>query len=367
MARILFCGVNGNGLGHITRILAVARQIRRLAPDSEILVLTSSENTHVLWREGIASVKVPSMEVLKADRGLPVAQIAHSVAAQVGAIFRPQCVVIDSQPAGMFWELFSTILATPKKVFMFARLPDYFQRQEYKSALQFYDHILMPYHEDEKEQVGVDLGDRAQWVGDIIVRSVDEILPRETARRHLRLGDDELVFYVGLGGGGNPQNDDALDWILAVLSQIPSIRVACAAQPLSKSRDLLSERDGVTPVSHYPMMEYFSAFDAAISATGYNCGELVHAGVPTIWTPLGYPSTDQEFNAGRFAGKGLGIKVAMFDTEALKAAVESLTDASRRAEVAARMRAWAGSNGAELAARAIIECVTSGPLRVTFQ
>ena len=44
MARFLFCCVNGTGLGHITRTLAVARQVRKLAPDAEILVLTSSES-----------------------------------------------------------------------------------------------------------------------------------------------------------------------------------------------------------------------------------------------------------------------------------------------------------------------------------
>ena len=42
------------------------------------------------------------------------------------------------------------------------------------------------------------------------VRSADEILPREVARRRLRLGEDELVFYIGLGGGGTPQNDEAV-------------------------------------------------------------------------------------------------------------------------------------------------------------
>lgn len=359
MARLLFCCVNGMGLGHITRTLAVARQVRRLAPDSEILVLTSSENTHVLWREGIASVKVPPIGVWHENQRLPIPQLAHAITAQVVAIFRPHVLVVDSQSAGMYRELFSPLFVTPKRVFLFSRQTDYFSEQPYKDALKYYDRILIAYKEDEKERVGVDFGDRAVWVGDILVRSADEILPRELARRRLRLGADELVFYVGLGGGGNPQNDEAVDWILEALSEFPTIRVACAAQPQSKRRHLLFERDDIVPVSHHPMIEYFSAFDAAISATGFNCGEVVHAGVPAIWTPLGHPSTDQEFNADRFASRNLGIKVKLFDTDALKAAVQALLDADNRIDMSRRMREWAGPNGAEAAARAITELLAA--------
>ena len=102
------------------------------------------------------------------------------------------------------------------------------------------------------------------------------------------------------------------------------------------------------------MLEYLSAFDAAIASGGaVTTSELVYAGVPTIWTPLGFPSTDQDFNAERYASRNLGIKVELFNTGSLKAAVEALLDAKQRAEMAERMRAWAGPNGAEVAARAI--------------
>jgi UDP:flavonoid glycosyltransferase YjiC (YdhE family) len=242
----------------------------------------------------------------------------------------------------------------PKRVFVFERFPNYFKQQTYKIALQFYQLIIMQYKEEEKEQVGVDFGDRALWAGSIIVRSADEILPPDMARRRLGLAADELVFYVGLGGGGNPQNDEAIKWVLDVLAEFPSVRTACAAQPLSKQQDLLLERDNVIAVNHYPMLEYLSAFDVAIASGGsLTTSELVYAGVPAIWTPLGFPSTDQEFNADRFAGRELGIQVKMFDTDSLKAAIEKLLDAKQRAEMAQRMRAWTGTNGAEVAARAI--------------
>lgn len=355
MARFLFYCVNGTGLGHVTRTLAVARQVRKLDGDAEILVLTSSEHAGVLWREGIPSVKVPSYEARERDRRLPVIELAHAISAQTVAIFRPHVMIVDSQAAGMFSELLSCLLAVPRRVFLLSRQPNYFSQPAYKMALQMYNRIVIAYKEEERQTVGVDFGERTVWSGDILVRSAEEMLPRDLARRRLRLSPNATVFYVGLGGGGNPQNDEAVQWILDVLAGVPDILVACAAQPLSRQGDRLFEHDRVIPVSHHPMMEYYAAFDAAVSSAGFNCAELVHAGVPTIWLPLGFPSTDQEFNADRFASKGLGIKVKMFETEALKTAVASLLDAGRRAEMAERMRAWAGPNGAETAARAILE------------
>src|SRR5690349_10863784 len=41
--RILFYAVNGLGLGHVTRLLAIARAVRELEPNAEIVFFTSSE------------------------------------------------------------------------------------------------------------------------------------------------------------------------------------------------------------------------------------------------------------------------------------------------------------------------------------
>ena len=63
-ARLLFYAVNGLGLGHVTRLLAIARAVRSLAPDSQILFLTTSEADWVIYREGFAAVKIPSRSIL---------------------------------------------------------------------------------------------------------------------------------------------------------------------------------------------------------------------------------------------------------------------------------------------------------------
>lgn len=83
------------------------------------------------------------------------------------------------------------------------------------------------------------------------------------------------------------------------------------------------------------MVEYLLAFDFCISASRFNSGEAVHAGLPVIWVPFGFPATDQEFNADRFANANLGIKVSPLDTAALRRAIGSMRGAKYRQEVQA--------------------------------
>ena len=218
MARILFCCINGVGLGHVTRVLAIARQVRRLDPDSELLVLTSSENAGILWNEGIASIKVPSYQAWERDRRLPAPQLANALTAQTVATFRPHAVVVEAHTVGTYSELLSPVLNVGRRIFVFDMQPQFFEVGDYRAGLAIYQRIIVPYREDEKDSIGVTFGDNAEWVGDILVRSADEILPRETARRRLRLGMDDLVFYVGLGGGGLAKNEQVLTWVLEALA-----------------------------------------------------------------------------------------------------------------------------------------------------
>jgi spore coat polysaccharide biosynthesis predicted glycosyltransferase SpsG len=63
--RWLFIAQDGWGLGHVSRQLGLARQLRRLRPRDEYLFLTYSNATHLIAAEGFASVKLPSPEWFK--------------------------------------------------------------------------------------------------------------------------------------------------------------------------------------------------------------------------------------------------------------------------------------------------------------
>ncbi len=58
---VLFVPTNGVGLGHMTRLLAIARRLRELDPGREIVFCTSSSALIILRREGFLAYHLPSM------------------------------------------------------------------------------------------------------------------------------------------------------------------------------------------------------------------------------------------------------------------------------------------------------------------
>lgn len=358
MARILFCCINGNGLGHITRILALARQVRKLAPDSEILVLTTSEFTHVLAKENIASVKIPSPEIHLKDKRLPIAYLTQAISSQVVALFRPELVVIDSTPTGLIGEYLSFLNIIPKKAFIFGMFPNFISDPRYKFALRFYDQIFMPFEEDQRESVNIDFGARAHWVGHFLVRTREEIFDRSVVRKRMGIGPNERVVYVGLGGGGNPQNDELLKWVLDILSNIPDLKIACPLQPLGTDHSVIFEYENCIPITHYPMIEYYSAFDFSVLSAGKNnIAEATHSGLPALWVPMGHPSTDQNFNAKLFADRGFGKIIKPFDNDDLKKGVDQLMNDEVQDQMRKCMLAWGGGKGAENTARILLNSI----------
>ncbi|WP_229635446.1 hypothetical protein, partial [Pseudomonas syringae] len=48
----LFLPINGAGLGHVSRALAVAKELRTQKPEAHIVFLTTSIAVHLVYREG---------------------------------------------------------------------------------------------------------------------------------------------------------------------------------------------------------------------------------------------------------------------------------------------------------------------------
>ena len=66
--RVVCYAVNGTGVGHITRLLAIARWLRRYAAaldqKLEVWFLTSSEADGLAFAEGFAAFKIPSKTIV---------------------------------------------------------------------------------------------------------------------------------------------------------------------------------------------------------------------------------------------------------------------------------------------------------------
>jgi UDP-N-acetylglucosamine--N-acetylmuramyl-(pentapeptide) pyrophosphoryl-undecaprenol N-acetylglucosamine transferase len=353
--RILFYAVNGLGLGHVTRMLAIARKVRSLSPGAEIVFLTSSEAEDVIYREGFAAFKVPSKTLRGRTSIRPgtYSRMVQTVSLNLIAALHPHILVVDTFPAGAIQELLPVLRWDSKKVFVFrAQRPEAAASPLTQSALQLYDLAIIP-HEEGTEEIPLPDGLDRVWTGPILIRDRAEALPRFEARRKLGLPAEGQVVYVTFGGGGDLEMETAVDTALEALGSMSSIHVAVASAPLQRER--LARRQNVTAVDHYPMAEMVAAFDAAVSAAGYNtANELLHHGVPTVFIPFPRQLDDQESRAARIEAAGAGLLVDTLAVDMLRNAVCSALDIGRGKELTAHGQAMITENGADRAASSIL-------------
>jgi len=352
--RALFYAVNGLGLGHVTRLLGIARALRRAEPDVEVLFLTSSEADGVLHRERFAAVKLPS-KTIREEVGLQKARylkLAQTVTWNTIAAFDPDVLVVDTYPMGSFEELIPALRWRQKNVFVFReQRPNAPGMPLLQATLPLYDAVIVPH--PALEAVGpVPEPSKLRAVGPILVRERDELRARDEARRSLGLSLSETLVYASFGGGGEPESFEALRAAAEAVKRLPNARLVVGAGPLLRE---LPELPGATVLRGvYPMLEWLPAFDAALSAAGYNSvHELLFAGVPSVFVPFERVLDDQERRARALEAQGAGRAVTSLDPGVLGAALKSVME--NRKAVAAAASALVPANGAAAAARVLVE------------
>lgn len=352
--RILFYAVNGLGLGHVTRLLAIGRKVRDLAPEAEIVYFTSSEAEDVIFREGFAAFKVPSKTLRSRTQLRPstYARMLQTVTLNLMASFHPHVLVVDTFPAGTLQELLPVLRWDSRKVFVFrVQRPEVASSPLVQNTLGLYDLVIVP-HTPGEVNAPVPEDVRSEWTGPILIRDRRDAVERSEARARLGLPSDGAVIYVSFGGGGDVAMDSALELTVESLGSCGA-HLAVAQAPLY--RGSAPRRSGTTTVQYYPMAELYAAFDGAISAAGYNSTmELMHHGVPTALVPFPRQVDDQHARALALADAGCAICVDPLEGDGLRQAVERLLDRAAAAGMADAARMQAPHNGADRAAEAIV-------------
>lgn len=355
MSRYAFYAVNGLGLGHLTRLIAIARALRRQERDAEILFVTSSEADGVAYQEGFAAVKVPS-KTIREQTGLKKTtylKMAQSVVWNTLSAFDPDVLVVDTFPTGSFEELLPVLRWRQKNVFVFReQRPDSAEAEILQASLKLYDRVIVP-HELVDAVGPLPEPDKALAVGPVLVRERSELFTRAEARSRLGLPATGSVLYASFGGGGDPDGNRALSLVAEVARSRPGLTLAVGAGPLARGTPDLP--GAAILAGRFPMLECLAAFDAAVTAAGYNTvAELLFAGIPSALVPFPRVLDDQSRRAAELARNGAAVCVAPLSRESLGKALDAILgpEAPRMAKAAQKQVA---KNGAERAAKAIRE------------
>ncbi len=165
----------------------------------------------------------------------------------------------------------------------------------------------------------------------------ESALSREEARTVLGLDLNRPAVLVQLGTGDSDVNEK-LTAALSGLLGWEGLQVILTKQPLDSNGNSLAPAGlDIRVVRHFPLARVLHAFDAGVSATGYNgVHENLPACLPTVFISNIRGTDDQEARAQWCHDFGYAIRGNQADLHDITAAVKKLQDPEVRARLAAK-------------------------------
>ncbi|MBI2527470.1 MAG: hypothetical protein HYV93_15975 [Candidatus Rokubacteria bacterium] len=310
---VLFQIHNRRGLGHLMRGLNIAREIRALAPDGEVVFYTRSEAAAEFRPPGIR-------HIVESD---PTAPTHWPEAVRAVA---PDVVVYDTiLPRDPEAE---PVPPSIRVAYIMRRCQEEQQRAVFAHRwLDRVDEILVPH---EPGEFGYELPPRLRarttFVGPIVRLPDPEGQARLRERYRLRQGDFVLTSTVG-GGGFGAQADAFFEAVFAVHRRVTSVRPLrhLVIQGPNYGR-ALAPLPGMTVVAVEPdIVNLLAISDLAIAEGGYNTVNEVRATrTPGVFLPSRRSVDDQEERVRALEVRGLARVLAGVEPEEVAALVETL-------------------------------------------
>jgi UDP:flavonoid glycosyltransferase YjiC (YdhE family) len=354
---VVFYPTNGVGLGHVTRLLAVAR---RLGPEREPVFFTPCHALAVIEHAGFRTEYVP--EPLH-DETAPHDHARAMAPRLLAALrhYRPAAVVFDGNvPREALLAACTEADGTPTiwvRRGMWRADP---ALARHLALSRFFDAVIEP--GDVAAQVDEGVTARAEdapvAVPPVMLLDRGDVLEPLAARRALGLAADRPAALVQLGSGNNNDIERHLDHVVEAAGRL-GIQLVVAEWLIQHNP---VRRRGVRYLSAFPNARYFRAFDFAVSAAGYNSfHELLHHGLPCIFLPNDNQKVDDQRARAAFAEReGAAVCVPRGAESALSGYMAAMLDPALRRLVSRRARALCPVNGAQVAAGVIETVIARG-------
>ena len=300
---------NGTGLGHVTRMLAVAEQLRQ-RDGARVIFWSFSRAAGIIDRFGFETVLRQTAQHLGADPDHWLIWETEEFAAALCNL-QPDLVVQD---ASMLQDFVIDALARPQtgaaRLALIRRgmwQPNILGPDALVSE-QWADAVIEPGDLAALADRGITRGRFAKTdcfatmtrTAPVTLTRKDAIMSRRAARRALKLGRGRHCL-VSLGG------DNLWDWgpVLRKIvdaAQRDAIRLVWARSPLAPPAPDLGAT-GIIARSVYPLAPHLAAFDGVISTAGYNSfHELMQLyGGPVLLVPREHSELDDQTARAQFA------------------------------------------------------------------
>ena len=343
--RVLMVSDNGAGMGHLSRLMAIAR---RLPGDVQAVIATQSYAAPIAHQEGFLTEYIPSRKAL--DAGRPRwTRVLRERLDHLIELHRPQIVAVDSVPHE---GIVAAVRDHPEVTWVWVRRAMW-QRgvgAEWIVEGKVFDHVLEPGEFAAAADEGPTVAERsgAYQVGPITFLDADELLDAGTARRELGL-DDRPAALLQLGAGNI---DDIASPVARIAAHLGGHGFQLVVAESAIATGPMPPVPGARVVKLYPVSRYLRAFDLTVSAAGYNSfHEQIGFAVPTVFLPNTRTRLDDQVGRARFAATaGAALLVENPESDELERVLDRAVRPEVRERLVRRCRELAFPPGAAEAA-----------------
>ena len=274
---------NGVGFGHFTRLLAIAKQMKNLNPNLEIIFFTTMPTLHILKRYGIPAHHISGPKYYK---GMSTEDWNALLQEELSLCFethKPSMFIFDG--AFPYRGMLRAIQGRQNMNKLWLRRGTFRRGASIPvDSIQHFDSIIKPMDSivEDLEQTEHNL--EVITSEPIVLVDEDELLARNNVRANLQLPLEATVVYVQLGAGEINDINSEIRMTVENLISRENLFVVIGESMLGKRLNI--NLPNVKIIRDYPNSIYFDGFDAAISAGGYNSyHELRNLGLPTLFFP----------------------------------------------------------------------------------
>ncbi len=352
---IVMFPTNGVGFGHFTRLLSIARRIKKLDPDVEIIFFTTMPTLHLLKREGIPAYHLPGRNKFK---GMPASTWNHIVEesmANVFAIHKPSMFIFDG--AFPYRGMLNAIQGRDeiKKVWLRRGT---FKKDSTKipvDSINHFDYVISPKDSVKEEEHDMEFTSTVVKCDPILYLDEIELRDRNDLRNRLGIPHDALVCYLQLGAGQINDIESEISVCLTELEKHENLYVVLGESMLGDRLPSIGGR--VRVLTDYPNSLDFNAFDFTIMAAGYNSyHEAIRFSVPTISIPNMNTGMDDQLARVEVAeAAGAMIVLREVTPRRVQAAIERLMEESVRISMINSCEKLHRPNGANQMSKWIID------------
>ncbi|MCA0970972.1 methyltransferase domain-containing protein [Halobacillus litoralis] len=351
---IIFVPTNGAGLGHLTRLLAIARRVRQIDPEREIIFFATSSAMHLILQEGFLGYHLPSKMLFPKD--VSSTQWNNLLKDQLGTaleLHRPNTLVFD----GAF--PYAGLISSMKQADDLERV--WVRRGQHKKGKKEvsgdkernFHKVIVP---GEAGELSEELDSNKLHCNPVIYLDKNETLSKKDVRKMWGIPDDGFIIYVQLGAGNINDINSTLNKVLNLLSLRDDIYIVLGESVIGKRKNIF--RDRLFVIRDYPNSRFYEAFDLAITAAGYNTyHELMYFGVPSIFIPNEDTKTDDQLSRAKKAEAAeAGIVVREpIEESVLRERVLSVMDPTLNEKMRRNAKKLVVENGADEIASYLIE------------